>query len=184
MQMLFDLVPVILFLLAFKFYDIYAATMVGIIATSIQVLATRCIKGKYDNMQLFVLSVFMVFGGLTLFYHNPIFVRWKPTVVFWVLAIAVIITQTFTDKSIMQRMMERAIQFNNNIPPNVWRNINFLWTAFYIIMGCLNLYFAYYFSENAWVNFKAYGITSATFIVAIIQTVLLNPYISEKETTK
>lgn len=183
MQMLFEFLPVFLFFLAFKFYGIYAATLVGIYATAIQALLTRLVMKQWVRQQLITLLVFLVFGGMTLYFHNPIFVKWKPTIVFWIFAAAILITQAFTSKPLMQRMMEGALQATSPIPATIWRNVNMIWAGFFIVMGCVNLYIAYNFSDDTWVNFKLYGITGSLFVVSLIQAAYLTRYISDKETT-
>lgn len=181
MQMFYEILPVFLFFLAFKFYDIYVATIIGIAATVIQVLITRIHTGIWDRKQVITMGVFIVFGGMTLYFHNPIFVKWKPTIVFWIFALAILITQAFTRKPLMQRMMEGALQQSGNIPSKVWRNINFLWAFFFLVLGMINLYVAYFLSNDAWVNFKFYGITAALFLMSIIQALYLVRFISDKE---
>ncbi len=183
MQMLFEFFPVLLFFIAFKYYGIYVATIVGIYATALQVFGTRCVTKKWDRKQLITLSVFLIFGGMTLYFHNPIFVKWKPTIVFWLFAFAILITQAFTKKPLMQRMMEGALETTSPIPAVVWRNVNFLWAAFFIVMGGVNLYIAYHFSDDVWANFKLYGITGSLFLISIVQAAYLMKYITDKETT-
>src|SRR3990167_4933568 len=110
MLMFYEFLPVLLFFLAFKFYDIYFATVVGIAATVIQVAVTRVITGKWDRKQVITMFVFLIFGSMTLYFHNPIFVKWKPTIVFWIFSIVILFTQLFTHKPLMQRMMEGALE--------------------------------------------------------------------------
>ena len=181
MHMLYEILPVFLFFLAFKFYGIYTATLVGIIATSVQVLLTRVVTSKWDRKQLITMAVFLVFGGMTLYFHNPIFVKWKPTIIFWVFSLAILISQFFTQKPLMQRMMEGALENNHPIPGSVWRNVNLLWALFFILMGAVNIYIAYTCSDETWVNFKFYGITSALFVVSIIQALYLVRFMTEKQ---
>ncbi|HVE44417.1 MAG TPA: septation protein A [Gammaproteobacteria bacterium] len=177
MQFFYEIFPVFLFFIAFKLYDIYVATVVGIIATLIQVLASRYWLGKWDRKQLVTLGVFVFFGGMTLYFHNPIFVKWKPTVVFWVFALFIIGSQFFTKKPIMQRFMENAIENKGTVPIIVWKKLNISWAVFFIILGGINLYVAYYLSNDAWVNFKFYGITAALFMFSIFQAVYLMRFI-------
>lgn len=181
MQLFYEILPVFLFFLAFKFYDIYVATIVGIIATIIQVIATRAMTGNWDRKQVITMAVFILFGGMTLYFHNPIFVKWKPTIVFWTFAIAILITQAFTRKPLMQRMMEGALQHSASIPSQVWRKLNILWAVFFMVMGSLNLFVAYYYSNDAWVNFKFYGISFALLAVSIAQALYLVRFMTEKE---
>jgi intracellular septation protein len=181
MQMFYEILPVFLFFLAFKFYDIYVATTVGIIATITQVVLTRCLTKSWDRKQVITMLIFIIFGSMTLYFHNPIFVKWKPTIVFWIFAIAIIITH-FTRKPLMQRMMENALENSAVIPSRVWARINLMWAAFFIIMGAINLYIAYTFSNDAWVNFKFYGISISLIVISIIQALYLVRYMT-KETT-
>lgn len=179
MQFIYEFVPVLLFFLAFKFYDIYVATVVGIVATSIQVAITRLWFRRWDKKELITLAVFLVFGGLTLYFHNPIFVKWKPTIIFWLFAVVILIS-TLTQRPLMQRLMENALQNKDLVPSQIWRRLNLIWAVFFLALGCVNLYVAYTFSNNAWVNFKFYGITSALFVLSIIQAVYLIRFYDDK----
>jgi intracellular septation protein len=182
MQLFYEILPVLFFFLAFKFYGIYVATVVGIAATVIQVILTRLFTRIWDKKQLITMGVFIFFGGMTLYFHNPIFVKWKPTIVFWIFSIVILITQIFTAKPLMQRMMEGALE-GNTIPANVWRNVNLLWAAFFIVMGMINLYIAYTYSDDTWANFKFYGITLALLAVSFLQAIYLMRFISGKHSS-
>jgi intracellular septation protein len=179
MQLFYEVLPVFLFFLTFKFYDIYAATVVGIGATLVQVLATRIWTEKWDRKQLITLGVFVLFGGMTLYFHNPIFVKWKPTIIFWIFAIVIIGSQLFTRRPLMQRLMQNVLQDKGEVPAHIWTVLNIVWAIFFIVMGAINLYIAYYFSNDAWVNFKFYGVTSALFLLSVFQAFYLMRYISE-----
>ncbi len=182
MQLFYEILPVLFFFLAFKFYGIYVATVVGIAATVIQVLLTRLITRIWDKKQLITMGVFILFGGMTLYFHNPIFVKWKPTIVFWIFSLVILITQIFTAKPLMQRMMEGALE-GNTIPAKVWRNVNLCWALFFVLMGTINLYIAYSFSDDVWANFKFYGITLALLAVSFVQAIYLMRFISGKHTS-
>jgi intracellular septation protein len=179
MQMFYEILPVFLFFLAFKFFDIYVATIVGIVATTAQVLLTRLITGKWDRKQVITMAIFVVFGSMTLYFHNPIFVKWKPTIIFWIFSVVIIGAHLFTNKTIMQRMMEEALQ-DMVVPVKAWRKISWLWAFSFMILGTINLYVAYYLSDNAWVNFKFYGITGALLVISIVQAVYLVRFMSKK----
>lgn len=181
MSMLYEILPVIIFFAAFKYFDIYVATSAGIIATTVQVLLTRAFTGQWDRKQIITMLVFMVFGGMTLYFHDPIFVKWKPTIVFWIFAAIIIISACFTQKSLVQRMLESAMPEANLVPVRVWRHLNILWVIFFVSLGGLNLYMAYQYSNDAWVNFKLYGITSALVLISVIQSVYLFRYIQDKD---
>lgn len=180
MTFLYELLPVFLFFLAFKFYGIYAATIVGIASTFIQVIITRLWMKTWDKKQLITFAIFVLFGGMTLYFHNPIFVKWKPTVVFWIFSLAILITHFFTSKPLIQRLMEGALQEKGEIPAQAWRRLNLAWAMFFLMMGFVNIYIAYQFSNDAWVNFKFYGITAALFVFSIAQALCLSRYMTDK----
>lgn len=184
MQLFYEIFPVLLFFIAFKAFDIYVATTVGIVATLGQVIVNRLWRGNWDRKQLVTLSVFLVFGGMTLYFHDPIFVKWKPTIVFWIFSACILVTQFVTAKPLMQRLFENVLQGKGEVPLKVWKNLNLVWAFFFIVLGAINLYVAYYYSNDVWVNFKFYGITSALFVLSIFQAFYLMRYINEGEVNK
>lgn len=179
MQFFYEILPVFLFFIAFKFYGIYTATIVGIVATALQVVLTRVWAGKWDRKQLITLGVFVVFGGMTLYFHNPVFVKWKPTIVFWIFAVIILGTHFTAKKPIAQQLMENVLKETSAIPKQVWKNLNIIWALFFISLGAVNLYVAYYMSNNAWVNFKFYGITCILFLTSILQAIYLMRFMTE-----
>lgn len=176
MQFLFEILPVFLFFIAFKFYGIYVATVVGIVTTFIQVVVTRIVLHKWDNKQLITLAVFAVFGGMTLYFHDPIFVKWKPTIVFWVFSLSILATQFFTQRPLIQRLMEKMFEGKGIVPVPVWRRLNLMWALFFLLLGTINLYIAYQYDNDVWVNFKFYGITAALFVFSIGQAMYLSRF--------
>src|SRR5260221_2232156 len=105
---IYEIFPVFLFFIAFKWYGIYVATVVGMVSTFIQVIINRIWKKNWDKKQLITLAVFVIFGSMTLYFHNPIFVKWKPTVIFWIFALALLISH-ITKKSMIQRLLENSL---------------------------------------------------------------------------
>lgn len=184
MQFFYEIFPVFLFFLAFKFYGIYVATVVGIVTTFIQVIFNRWWLGVWDKKQIITFIVFVVFGGMTLYFHNPIFVKWKPTIVFWIFAFAIIVTQYFTYKPLAQRLMENMLQDKGTVPSLVWKRLNLMWAFFFMILGSVNLYVAYAYDNNAWVNFKFYGVTGALLVFSVLQALYLAKFITESEARK
>lgn len=179
LSLLYDFVPVVLFFVAFKFYGIYVATAVGIIATALQVLITTIYKRKLDKKQLITLGVFILFGGLTLYFHNPIFVKWKPTVVFWIFGIVFLLSHFIGKKPLIQRMMQGVMEEQAKLPDRTWKKMNFAWATFFIILGGVNLFVAYHFSTDVWVNFKLYGILVLLLVFSFLQALCLSRYINE-----
>jgi intracellular septation protein len=149
LNLLYDFIPIILFFISFKLYGIYVATVVGIGATALQLIINTIWKKYLDKKPLITLIIFLVFGGMTLYFHNPLFVKWKPTVIYWVFSIILFFSHFIGKKPLMQRMLEKMLENKEGIPSDVWRKLNAAWVVFFIVMGGLNLFVAYHFSTNA-----------------------------------
>ncbi|HVY53543.1 MAG TPA: septation protein A [Gammaproteobacteria bacterium] len=183
---LLDLFPVLLFFIAFKYYGIYAATWVGIITTLFQTLISRLINKKWDKMQVITLIIFVIFGGMTLYLHNPIFVKWKPSIIFWIFTLVLMGSHFIGSKPLIQRLVEGSMNAQNptkiiSLPARVGKMLNVAWMIFFAVLGGANLYIAYTFDDSVWVNFKLYGITTVTIIFSILQTIYLVKYIKPHE---
>lgn len=177
MKFLFDLFPIILFYGAYQLYDIYVATAVAIVAAFAQTglfwLKTR----RFENMHLIVLVILVVFGGLTLLLRDPIFIMWKPTLVNWLFGAAFLGSHFIGERTIAERLMSKAI----TVPGPVWNRLNMAWTAFFLLVGALNIYIAYHFSEEIWVNFKMFGIIGLTLVFVFGQAFYLSRYMEVAE---
>lgn len=181
MQAALDFFSVFLFFIAFQFYGIYVATTVGIIASGLQAIIYRLVKKQWDYKQIITFVIFAFFGGLTLYFHNPIFVKWKPSIIFWIFAIIILFTHFFMEKPIMQRLLEPAFEKHQPSAHYIWHRINLAWSVFFVLLGSLNLYIAYYYSNAAWVNFKFYGILGAIFVFSLLQSIYLAKHMQEKK---
>jgi intracellular septation protein len=180
LNILIDFIPVLLFFIAFKWWGIYQATVVGIVATGAQVIFTRLWKKKFDKQQVFTFFVFLFFGGLTLYFHNPIFVKWKPSIIFWILGLVFILSQLIGNKPLSQRMLEHLIEEKAAIPAIVWKRLNLGWATFFILLGTLNIFIAYHYSTETWVNFKFYGILGLFFLFGFLQSLYISRYMQAK----
>jgi intracellular septation protein len=179
-SMLFDFIPVLLFFIAFKMYGIYVATTVGIVVTARQVVLTRIFRHKFDKQQLVTLAVFAIFGGMTLYFHNPIFVKWKPTMVFGIFGLIFFGSQFIGSKPLIQRMLEKLLEGQAHTVPNtVWKKLNLAWACFFITLASVNLYVAYSFSTDIWVNFKVYGIMGVLLAFSFAQALYLTRYLAD-----
>lgn len=176
LSLFYDFIPVLLFFVAFKLYGIYVATITGMVVTACQVIVTYAWKKRFDKQQLITLVVFTVFGSMTLYFHNPIFVKWKPTVVFWIFGAIFLITQVIGKKPLIQRMLETMLDGKAAVPSRIWQRLNLSWAAFFIILGTLNIYIAYSYSTDTWVNFKFYGILGLLFLFSFFQALCLSKY--------
>jgi intracellular septation protein len=176
MKFLFDLFPIILFFIAFKFFDIYVATAVAMAATIAQIIYSKVKHGTVDNMLIISGVLIVVFGGATLFLKDPVFIQWKPSILYWLFAATLVGGQLFFKKNLMRNLMEKQI----SLPDAIWSKVNLAWAGLFLVLGFLNLYVAFHYSQDTWVNFKLFGITGIMFVFIIAQTLLLTKYIPKE----
>ncbi len=180
MKVLFDFFPIVLFFIAYKVFGIYEATAIAMVASLGQVAFYRLKFQKFEKMHVFSLVIIIVLGSATLFFHNPWFIKWKPTGIYWLSALVFIYTSCFGAKPLIQKMMETNISLSRTI----WIRLNNAWSVFFIIMGGLNLYVAYNFDTNAWVNFKLFGGIGITLLFVLIQAFYLSKHMDESALEK
>lgn len=167
MQLLIDFLPIIIFFVAFKLYGVYVATVAIIIAMAAQI-AVQWIRERTVSKMLLVSGVLvLLFGSATLMLRDPIFIQWKPTIVNWLFGIAFLGSQFIGSQPLIQRVMGHAIE----LPAQMWKQLNLMWVANFIVLGAANLYVVYNFDENTWVNFKLFGMLGLTLLTAIGQAV-------------
>jgi intracellular septation protein len=172
MKLLLDFLPIALFFIAYKLGNIYIATGIAIVASLIQVLWSRSRQGRFETMPLITLGILSVLGGATLIFQNELFIKWKPTAVYWILALVFLFSQFLTKKPIIQRMAEQ----NLNLPPAAWKKLNISWVLFFTLMGCANLYVVKNFDTDTWVNFKLFGTLGLTLVFIILQVIYMARY--------
>jgi intracellular septation protein len=176
MKFLFDIFPVVLFFIAFKLSDIYVATGVAIAATCFQVGWTWLRGRKVENMVWVSLAVIVVFGGATLVLQDETFIKWKPTVLYWLFATVLAIAALGFRKNLIRAMMQGQM----SLPDAVWDRLLASWVAFFAAMGVLNLVVAYQFSTDAWVNFKLFGGTGLLLVFVVLQALVLARHVEDK----
>jgi intracellular septation protein len=177
MKFLFDLFPVILFFAAFKFYGIYVATAIAIAATFVQIGWVWFRHRKVENMLWVSLAVIVVFGGATLLFQNETFIKWKPTVLYWLFGGVLAIAALLFRKNLIRSMMEKQV----SLPDAVWGRLLASWIGFFAVMGVLNLYVAYNFSTDAWVNFKLFGGMGLMLVFVVLQALMLSKHIQAED---
>ena len=170
MKLLFDFFPIIAFFATFKLFEdphqgVLAATGVVIVATCIQVGITWLRHRKVENMHLVTLVLVVVLGGVTLMLDDEIFIKWKPTVVNWLFAIAFAVSQFVGERPLIHRMLGA----NVDLPGSVWTRLNTAWVVFFTVVGFINLYVIYNFDTATWVNFKLFGMLGLTIAFVIAQ---------------
>jgi intracellular septation protein len=206
MKFLFDLFPVILFFIVFKWGEgnaeaaqaygqqflsglvsggqvtlsqapILLATAIAIIATVLQIGYLLSRRRKVDGTLWLSFAIIVFFGGATIYFHNETFIKWKPTVLYWCFAAVLLFSQIFLKKNLIRTMMEKQM----SLPDGIWRRVNLSWVAFFITMGLLNLYVAFNFSTASWVNFKLFGGMGLMVAFVIVQSLMLSKYVKEPQ---
>lgn len=175
MKVFFDLIPVILFFIGFKFYGIFFATAIAIGATLAMIVYSKLRHGTVEKMLWINGIIISVLGGITLLLHDQTYIMWKPTVLYWLAAAILLVSNVFFKKNFIQQMMGKML----NPPQNIWHTLNWLWVFFLIALGFLNLYIAFNFNLDTWVNFKLFGVTGLLFLFMIGQTIALRKYLIE-----
>ena len=198
MKILFDLFPVILFFVTFKFagknpeaaqalataigyqaeplqLPVLLSTAVAITATIAQVVWVKWRHGKVDTMLLVSFGIITLFGGATLLLHDETFIKWKPTVLYWVFATTLVLSNWLFKKNLMRALLQEKL----TLPNRVWNQVNLSWSLFFATLGIINLYVAFNFSTDAWVNFKLFGATGMMLVFVLLQAMALAKYVEE-----
>lgn len=201
MKLLFDVFPVILFFIFFKFGNlhpetakailasvnivlgedikpaIFLATLVSIIATTFQIIWSKVRLGKVDTMLWVSFFVIAIFGGATLIFHNDTFIRWKPSVLYWLFTTVLFGSNLLFKRNLIRSMLCSKIA----LPVRVWNRLNLMWGLFFAALGFINLYVAYHFPIDIWVDFKLFGFTGLMLLFIIAQSAWLSKYVTEKK---
>ena len=210
MKILFDFLPIALFFAAFKYAEgnaawaaafatsqfgwlvsggavgekeapVLLATVVVIVATLAQVAWIKLRGRKVDTMLWVSLVLVVGLGGLTIYFHNENFIKWKPSVLYWVMGLALWLSPLLFGRNLLKVLLGEQIR----LPARIWHRLNFAWVAFFGLMGLLNLWVAYTFSTSTWVNFKLFGGIGLMVVFTLAQGLYLGKHIEDEpaETT-
>ncbi len=169
MKLLADFFPILLFFVAYKFFGIYIATVVAIGVAFLQLAYTGLRYRRLETMQVVTLVLLVVLGGATLWLHDDMFIKWKPTVINWLFGAAFLASEFVGKQPIIQRMMGGHVE----LPKAIWTKLNLSWVFFFTAMGFINLYVIYHFSTDIWVDFKLFGMLGLTILFVILQALYL-----------
>lgn len=195
---LFDLFPVILFFIVFKLagknpelaqawatsigyladpkqLPVLLSTAAAIVATIVQIAWVKWHHGKVDTMLWVSFSIIAVLGGATLLLHDENFIKWKPTVLYWIFAATLLLSNLIFKKNLMRQLLQEKL----TLPNKVWNRVNLSWCLFFVVLGVVNLYVAFNFSTDAWVNFKLFGATGMMLVFVLLQALALAKYADE-----
>ena len=177
MKQLIDFIPLIIFFTLYKMYDIYAATGALIVATAIQIGLTYFLYKKVEKMQLVTFVIVTIFGGMTIFFHNDDFIKWKVTIVYALFAAGLLITH-FMGKPVIKGMLGKEL----SLPDPVWNKINWAWVGFFCLCAATNVYVAFHLPLDVWVNFKVFGLLAATFAFMLLTGMYIYKHMPKEET--
>ncbi len=177
MKLLLDFFPILLFFVAFKLADIYVATAVAIVATIGQIAWLRWRTGRVETMQWLSLGVIVLFGGATLLAHDESFIKWKPTILYWLMGGSLLVAQLIWRKNLIKSLIGDKVR----MAETAWTNMRRSWTVFFLLMGVLNLWVAYNFDTATWVDFKLFGGLGLMAVFVIGQSLWLGKHIESDE---
>jgi len=170
MQLLFDYIPIVIFIAAYFYRDIFFATGALMVAMPVALLLQWLVTRKFNKIYAASTALVLVLGGITIAIRNPVFMYWKPTALNWAIGLVFLGSQWVGEKPIVRRMLENAV----DLPPHQWIRLNLMWVAFFVVVGAVNIYVAYSFSEAFWVKFKLLGLGGMTVAFIIIQSIWLS----------
>ena len=204
-KLLFDLFPIIVFFIAYKLGDsnaeatrafmaslglpqpvggiekpgIYFATLIAIVASIVQIVWVKLRGHKVETMMWVSLGIIVVFGGATLWLHDESFIKWKPTVLYWIFS-GIIFGAAAFGRNIIKNLMTAQME----LPDPAWSRLNASWGGFFAFMGVANLIVAFNFSTDAWVNFKLFGSLGLMLVFVIGQSMMLTKYMDQADLEK
>lgn len=177
MKQFLDFLPLIVFFAFYKLYDIYVASGALIVATALALVFTWVKYRKVEKMTLITFLMVLVFGTLTLVFHNDLFIKWKVTVIYALFALALLISQWVLKKPLVQRMLGKEL----TLPDKVWSNLNLAWAVFFLACGLANIYVAFWLPQSVWVNFKVFGLTVLTLVFTLLSGIYIYRHMPEEQ---
>ncbi|MEX5870832.1 septation protein A [Providencia hangzhouensis] len=171
MKQLIDFIPLVIFFIVYKRYDIFYASGALIVTTPLALLATYLIYKKVEKVAKITCAIVMSFAALTLIFHSDAFIKWKVTIIYAAFAGALLFSQWFTEKPLIQRMLGSNQEIK--LADSYWNKLNSAWAIFFIFCALLNIYVAFWMAQDIWVNFKVFGLTAGTLIFTVLSVVYI-----------
>lgn len=181
-KLLFDLIPLLLFFAALKFFDIYYATGVAIAASFVQIFWLKATKQPIEAMHWINLGVITVFGGMTLILRDDSFVKWKPTIIYWIFTAGLLLGWWIWKQNYIRKLMEKQMR----LPDAIWTKLLYSWAVFFAAMGAINLFVAFsgYFDTDQWATFKVFGSMVLMFAFMVAQSLAISKYVRIENSDK
>ncbi|WP_281557222.1 septation protein A [Thalassomonas sp. RHCl1] len=175
MHAIFEYLPLVIFFIFYKVFDIYWATASLIATSALQILYYFVKRQPVPTRNWVFFGLIAVFGGLTIFLHDDAFLKWKVTLINGFFALALLVSQYVFKKNLIKQFLSEAL----TLPEGVWNKLNLAWAMFFALCGILNIYVAFNFEQETWVNFKVFGLTGLTFVFAIGSIISLHKHLPE-----
>ena len=169
MKQLLDFLPLVVFFVFYKLYDIFVASGALIVATALALVASWLLYRKLEKMTIVTFVLVAVFGTLTLVFHNDEFIKWKVTVIYTLFAAALLYSQFWMKQTLIQSMLGKEL----TLPQPAWRRLNVAWAIFFLACGLANIYVAFWLPQAVWVNFKVFGLTILTLLFTLLSGVYI-----------
>ena len=184
MKQLFDFFPVLVFAGVYFFTkDIIFATGVLIGASALQLTLDYARRRTVEKMHFYTFLILLVFGGFTIFLNDPVYIKWKPSVVNWIFATVFLGSQFIGKQTLVEKMviglLKQAPHLELNLPAKQWPWINLCWVMFFIMVGLINVYVAFNYDEETWVTFRLVGLSLLNLVFFIVQFVYFSKYMTE-----
>lgn len=176
MKLLFDFFPILVFFIAYKLWGLYVATAVTMAASLAQVAIFWVKYRKFEKMHVVTLLAALLFGSATLWLQDPLFIKWKPTVIYWLFAGFFLGSHFFGRKNFLQNMMDSKVELSST----TWKRLNLSWAVFFLGMGAANLFILYRYSTDTWVNFKLFGTIGLTLVFVVLQAIYISKNLGKK----
>ncbi len=177
MSSLLEILLLVAFFLSYLWKGIYAATAVIMVGSVVVVALSWLLTRKVKTMLLITMALALFFGGLTLLFRDPVFLKWKFSVIEWALGCSLLVSQFMGKKPFIRLALEESIE----LPEAIWSRLNLMWALFFLFLGTLNVYVIYAFSTDIWVRFKLFGSLGLTLAFAVVQSVYLSRHVKTKE---
>jgi intracellular septation protein len=178
--MFIDILPVLCFFIAFKFWGIFTATWVAIVAAVVPIAWQLFKRRKVSSMQWVSLSLIVILGGATLLLRDEFFIKWKPTAIYWGFSIAFFVSHFMGNKFLIERLLAEHI----SLPRVIWKRLNISWGLFFATLGAVNGYLVFHVSTETWVKFKLFGGLGSTLLFVLLQGIYLSKYLTPESSNK
>ncbi|MGK6325667.1 septation protein A [Erwinia sp. DT-104] len=177
MKQLLDFLPLVVFFVFYKLYDIFVASGALIVATALALVASWLLYRRLEKMTIVTFVLVAVFGTLTLVFHNDEFIKWKVTVIYTLFSAALLYSQFWMKQTLIQSMLGKEL----TLPQAAWRRLNVAWAIFFLACGLANIYVAFWLPQDFWVNFKVFGLTGLTLLFTLLSGVCIYRLMPQEE---